>query len=106
MVKEHGPDIIQMPIQGEQAPPCLIRPYLDLVVVAARHEKRLCLVEIDATNGAVVLFKAVNQCSHAIVPKLNRRGMEGDEDPWSAARQLRSKGQRDSPTVWDEMQCL
>jgi hypothetical protein len=40
-------------------------------------------MEINSSNGAIVFFEAINQSSHAIIPKLNGRGMERDEDPWS-----------------------
>lgn len=87
MVKENGPHIVQMPIQREQTSPCLVRPDLDLVVIAARDEEGLCLVEIDSSNWAIMFFESVNERPHAVVPELDRRGMEGDEDPWSKSRE-------------------
>ena len=38
---------------------------LDLVVVAAGHDQRLDFVEVDATNWAVVLVKALQKNTHA-----------------------------------------
>lgn len=68
VVEEDGSDIIQMPIQREEASSGLRRPHLDFVVVSSGYEERLCLVEVDASDGAIVLFEAVNQGSHAVVP--------------------------------------
>ena len=82
MVEENGSHIIQMSVQSEKTAPRLIRPYFDLVVVASRDEERLGLVEIDTSNRPVVFFETVNESTHTVVPKLNSRGMEGDEDPW------------------------
>ena len=45
--------------------------YLDLVVVAARHEQGLARVKVDAPDGAVVLVKPVEERAHAVVPELN-----------------------------------
>ena len=68
MVEEDCSDIVQVTIECEQASPCLIRPHLDLVVVAARYEEWLCLVKVNATDWAIMFLKSVNQSSHTIVP--------------------------------------
>lgn len=74
-MEENGADVVEMAIQREEASPCLVAPDLDLVVVAATHKQRLRLVEVDAANWAIVLFKSINQSSHAVVPELNSRRM-------------------------------
>lgn len=82
MMEEHGADIIQMSVQGEEASSRLIGPDLDFVIVATGHEKRLGLMKVDATDRAVVLFESINQSAHTIVPELNGGRMQGNEDPW------------------------
>ena len=68
MMEEHRPHIIQMPIQREQTSTRLIRPHLDLVVISPGHKQRLCLVEVDPSYGTVVLFKAVYERAHPVIP--------------------------------------
>jgi len=41
VVEEYGSDIVEMAVQGEQAPPSLVGPDFDLIVVASRHKERL-----------------------------------------------------------------
>lgn len=43
-------------------------------------------MKVNSTDRAVVLLETVDEGSHAIVPKLDGRGMERDEDPWSVAQ--------------------
>jgi hypothetical protein len=83
MVKEDGPNVVKMAVQGEQTASRLIRPDLNLVVVATGHEERLGLVEIDTANGAIMLLKSVDEGSHSVIPQLNSGRVEGDENPWS-----------------------
>lgn len=73
MMEENRANVIQMTIQGEQTPPSLVAPDLDLIVIASRHEQGLGRVEINASNRAIVFFKAVNERSHAVVPQLDGR---------------------------------
>ena len=61
----------------------LLVPYLDLVVISARHKKRLLLVEANATDRAIVLIKLVDQSAHAVVPQLNHAIVQGGQNPWS-----------------------
>ena len=51
MVELHCTNVVQMPKQCEQAPPQLIVPDLDLVVIATRDKKWLRSVETDAAYG-------------------------------------------------------
>lgn len=67
-MEEDCADVVEMAIESEQASSSLMRPHLDLVIVTTRDEKWLCLVEIHSTNGAIVLFEAVDQCAHAVIP--------------------------------------
>ena len=60
MMEEDSSNIIEMAIEGEKAPSGLVRPDFDLVIVTARDEKRLCLVEVDTTDGTIVLLEAIN----------------------------------------------
>lgn len=60
--------IIQVTIQGEQTPPSLVVPDLDLVIITGGHEQGLCWVEVDASDGTIVLFETVNEGSHTVVP--------------------------------------
>jgi hypothetical protein len=83
VVEENGSDVVKMAAQGEKAAPGLQRPDLDLVIVTSGHEEWLGLVEIDTTNGAIVLLESVDQRSHAVVPELNGGRVKRHEDPWS-----------------------
>ena len=73
MVEEYGSNIIEMAVQREEAASRLVRPDLDLVIVTARNKKGLGFVEVNASDGAIVFFESVNQCSHSVVPKLDGR---------------------------------
>jgi hypothetical protein len=75
MVEEDGSDVVEMAAEGEEAAAGLQRPDLDLVIVTAGNEERLGLVEIDASNGTIVLLKSVDEGSHAVVPELNGGGV-------------------------------
>ena len=68
MMEEYCPHVIQMAIQSEKTPPCLITPHLDLVVITCGHEEGLRWVEVDASNGAIVFFESINEGTHAIIP--------------------------------------
>jgi len=81
-MEEYRPNIVEMAVQGEETPPRLIRPYFDLVVVSSGDEQWLCLMKVNTSDRTIMLFKSVDQRAHTIVPKLNRRGVEGDENPW------------------------
>jgi hypothetical protein len=72
-----------MAIQCKQTPPSLVVPDLDLVIITTGDKQGLGRMEIDSSNGAIVFFEAINESSHAVVPKLDSRGVEGDENPWS-----------------------
>ena len=77
MVEEYRADVVEMAIEGEQTSPCLIRPDLDLVVITTGDEEWLCFVEVYSSYWTVMFLKSINQCAHPVVPKLNRRGMQG-----------------------------
>lgn len=72
-MEEYRSDIIQMTIQCEQASPCLITPHLDLVIITSGHEEGLGRVEVNGSNGAIVLFESIDEGSHAVIPELNSR---------------------------------
>ena len=88
MVEENSANVIQVAVEGKETSSTLIRPDLDLVVISPRYEQWLCLVEVYASDGPIVLLEPVYQGSHAVVPQLYCRGMQGDEDPWPEIRQL------------------
>jgi hypothetical protein len=60
VVEDNGTDVVQVTIQSKEASPALVGPDLDLVIITSRNEKRLGVMEIDGSNRAIVLFKAVN----------------------------------------------
>ena len=68
MMEEHRSHIVQVAIECKQTPPRLIRPHLDLVVIATRHKQRLRLVEVNSSDWPIMLFEAVYKRSHAVVP--------------------------------------
>lgn len=68
MVEEDRPNVVQMPIEGEETTPSLIRPDLDLVVVPSRNKQRLRLMEVNTSYWPVMLFESVNECAHPVVP--------------------------------------
>lgn len=82
-MKEDRTDIVQVPIEREDTASSLVRPDLDLVIISPRYEERLCLVEVNAPDRAIMLFESVNQGAHAVIPQLDRRGVERNENPWS-----------------------
>lgn len=67
-MEEYRPNIVQMAIEGEEAPPTLVRPYFDLVVIPPRYEQWLSFVEIDAPDWPIMLLEPIYQCAHTIVP--------------------------------------
>lgn len=82
-MEEHRTDVIQVPIEREDTASSLVRPDFDLVIVSTGYEERLRLVEINAADRAIVLFEPVDQGAHAVIPQLDRRGVERNENPWS-----------------------
>lgn len=88
-MEEDGSNIVEMPIEGEQTTSTLVRPDLDLVIVAARNEQGLCSVKVDSSDGAVVFLEPVNERAHSVVPQLNGGRVEGNENPWSAKKRQR-----------------
>lgn len=82
VVKENRPHIVQMAVQREKASPRLVTPHFDLVVITSGNEEGLRLVEVDASDGTIVLFESVNKSSHPIIPQLDGRGMKRHKDPW------------------------
>ena len=68
MVEKDRPHIIQMAVQGEEAPSRLVGPYFYLVVIASRDEERLGFVKINASNRPVVFFETVDESAHTVVP--------------------------------------
>lgn len=85
-MEEDGSDIVEVAVQREQASPSLIGPDLDFVVVTARDEEGLRVVEVDSSHRTIVLFESINQRSHPVVPQLNGAGVERDKNPWSSSR--------------------
>ena len=81
-MEKDGSNIIKMSIQCEQTAAGLVRPHLNLVVIAARDEEGLSLVKIDTSNRSVVLLESIDQRSHSIIPELNGGRVKRDEDPW------------------------
>ena len=57
-------------------------------ILRTRDKQGLVGMESDTANGAIVLFESVNQGAHSVVPELDRRGVEGYENPWSKAAWL------------------
>lgn len=86
MMEENGADVIEMAVQGKETPSSLIRPDLDLVIITAGDEEGLGLMEIDTSDGTVVLLESIYQGTHTIVPELDGGRVEGDENPWSDAQ--------------------
>ncbi|KAI7242227.1 hypothetical protein KC330_g81 [Hortaea werneckii] len=83
VVEEDGAHIIQVAIQGEHAPSRLVVPHFDLVIITSGNKHGLRPVEVHAPNGSIVLFKAIDEGAHAVVPQLNGGRMQGNEDPWA-----------------------
>jgi hypothetical protein len=55
------------------------REFKDLT---SRDKQRLRLVEVDATDRAFMLIKAVNECAHPIIPQLNHTAVQAAKNPW------------------------
>lgn len=59
-MEEDRADIIQVAIKRENTASGLVRPNLDLVIVSTGYEERLCFVEVNAADRAIMLFKSVD----------------------------------------------
>jgi hypothetical protein len=68
VVEEDSAHVIEVTVQREQAPPRLVGPYLNLVIVSTRNEDGLRFMEIDASYWPIMFFKPVDKCAHAIIP--------------------------------------
>jgi hypothetical protein len=55
------------------------REFKDLT---SRDKQRLRLVEVDATDRAFMLIKAVNECAHPIIPQLDDTTVQAGQNPW------------------------
>jgi hypothetical protein len=67
-VKLNGTNVVQMTQQRKEAATQLVVPDFDFVIVSARYQQGFGQVKVDAADGAVVLFKAVNHGSDSVVP--------------------------------------
>ena len=75
MVEEDRSNVIEMAVKCKEASPGLIRPYLDFIIVSARHEQWLSLVKVNAAHWPVMFLESVDQGSHSVIPKLYRGGV-------------------------------
>jgi hypothetical protein len=50
--------------------------------LTSRNEQRLRLVEVDTTDRAFMLIKAVNECAHPIIPQLDNTTVQAGQNPW------------------------
>jgi len=82
MMELYCADVVQVAKKGEEATPQLVVPYLNLIVITSRDEQRLRLVEVDATDRAFMLIKAVNECAHPIIPQLDDTTVQAGQNPW------------------------
>ena len=84
-----GSNVVEMPIEGEEASSGFVVPHLDFVVITTTDEQGLCRVEVYASNGAFMFLQAVIYRAHLVVPQLNtaivksrcqerQPGVEGD----------------------------
>ena len=67
-MEKYGTNVIEMSVQGKKASSRLVAPDFDLVVVASRHEDRLCFVKVNSSDRTIVLLETINESSHAIIP--------------------------------------
>ena len=67
-MEENRSDVVEMATESEETPSCLIRPHFDLVIVSTRHKQGLCLVKVNSSDRAIVLFESINECPHTVVP--------------------------------------
>jgi hypothetical protein len=74
MVELHGPDVVQVTGEGEETAPVLRSdiPYFDFVVIATRREESPGGMEMDGSDGTLVLVEAIDEDAHAVVPELDR----------------------------------
>ena len=87
MMEKNRPHIVKMTIERKETSSGLIRPDLYFVIIPARDKQRLCFMEIDTTYWTIMLFESIDQSSHPIVPQLNRRRVQCNEDPWPCSSQ-------------------
>jgi len=84
MVELHSANVIKVPMKCEEAALSLVVPDLNLIIITSGHEERLRGVEVDASDGPVVLVEAVEEGAHAVVPHLDDAAVEAGQDPWAA----------------------
>jgi hypothetical protein len=75
MMEEDSSNVIEMAIQRKEASSSLVRPDLDLVVIAAGYEEWLCFVKVDTADWAIVFLKSIYQRAHPIIPELDCGGV-------------------------------
>ena len=68
VVKKYRSYVVQVAIKSKKAASSLIGPDLDLVIIPAGYEERLCLVEVNTPDWAVVFLESIDQRSHAVIP--------------------------------------
>lgn len=71
MMEEGGSDVVEVSEESKKAASQFVVPHLDFVVISSRYKQRLLFVEINSSDGAIMLVKLVNQCAHPIVPQLD-----------------------------------
>eukprot|EP00657_Telonema_sp_P-1_P009164 TRINITY_DN3340_c0_g1_i2.p1 TRINITY_DN3340_c0_g1~~TRINITY_DN3340_c0_g1_i2.p1 ORF type:complete len:101 (+),score=6.73 TRINITY_DN3340_c0_g1_i2:184-486(+) len=59
----------------------LIVPHLDLIVISARAEQWLGLVEVHAANRTVVALESLDESPHAEVPQLDGAAVKTRQEP-------------------------
>jgi hypothetical protein len=47
-----------------------IIPNFDFVIVTSGNDEGFHEMKVDAADGTVVLFKSVDDCSHAVIPSV------------------------------------
>lgn len=67
-MKKYCSDVVQMAVESKETSPALIGPDLNLIVVTSRYEERLCFVEVYASDGTIMLFEAIYESPHTIIP--------------------------------------
>jgi hypothetical protein len=60
--------------EGEEASAKFVIPYFDFVIVSSGDDEGFVEVEVDAADGSVVFFKAVDDGAYSIIPSEKGEG--------------------------------
>ena len=77
----NGTDVVHVALKREHALLDLVVPHLDEMIITSRDKHWLGFMEINASDGAIMILEFVDKALGAIVEQMNASIMERSEDP-------------------------